>query len=85
MKTKDVAGECSLQLSDILRLSVGEVFVNVSPETITDFLDKSTEGSQRLIQEFQKNLDSIDTQMKELKSSLYARFGSNINLETSMA
>lgn len=64
-----------------LKLMVGESLVEVDEETATKYHQKIMEATQNELEQLSDKLDETENEMKNLKSYLYARFGSAINLE----
>ena len=64
-----------------LKLHVGECFVSCEEEQATSYVEKLQQEKQDDLDKKQDELDDCESEMKNLKSFLYARFGSSINLE----
>ena len=64
-----------------LKLFMGECMVTCDEDAATKFQEKIIEEKQDELEKLSDKLDEIETEMKNLKSYLYARFGSAINLE----
>ncbi|CDW91858.1 UNKNOWN [Stylonychia lemnae] len=64
-----------------LKLQIGEALIDVDEETATKYQQKIMEETQEELEKLQDQLDEIENEMKNLKSYLYARFGTAINLE----
>ncbi len=60
---------------------VGESLIEVDEETATKYQQKIMDSVQEEIEQLSDKLDETENEMKNLKSYLYARFGSAINLE----
>ncbi|UZJ54272.1 hypothetical protein CBS101457_003592 [Exobasidium rhododendri] len=60
---------------------VGDAFVYVTLEKGISLLDEERSRLKEEIDEWEKQVDECETGMKALKVELYAKFGSNINLE----
>lgn len=60
---------------------VGESLIEVDEETATKYQQKIMESIQEEVEQLSDKLDETENEMKNLKSFLYARFGSAINLE----
>lgn len=67
--------------TDSIPYMLGEVFVNLEQSQTEEMLDKAKEAINEEIAIIQANCESIRQTMSELKVQLYAKFGSNINLE----
>ena len=67
----------------LLRLSyfIGEVFVHCSKDDTSDMLEKEKQATETQIQELENNCEKHKNILSELKVQLYAKFGTNINLE----
>ena len=68
-------------MGDPLKLFVGECLIEVDEEAATQYQEKLMEEKQEDLEKLQDELDEYETEMKGLKSFLYARFGTSINLE----
>ena len=64
-----------------LKLHVGECFVTCEEDQATSYVEKLQSEKQDELDAKQDELDDCENEMKNLKSFLYARFGSSINLE----
>ena len=64
-----------------LKLMIGEALVEVDEETATKYQQKIMEEAQDELEKLNDQLDECENEMKNLKSYLYARFGTAINLE----
>ena len=64
-----------------LKLFLGEAFIAVGDEQATQFVEKLQEEKQEELDKKQDDLEDMESQMKNLKSYLYAKFGNSINLE----
>ena len=62
-------------------LSVGESFFQVSEEEAVNYLEKARNVSEDILAQNLAESTTLRTEMDELKRSLYAKFGSAINLE----
>jgi prefoldin subunit 4 len=60
----------------------GEIFVEGTEEESVDFVEKAKKLAREKFSTLDAEREKIDGEMKELKAILYAKFGSNINLET---
>ena len=68
-------------MGDDLKLFLGECFVTVQEEQAADYLSKLGEEKQEELESKTDKLDKLEEEMKGLKSQLYARFGTSINLD----
>jgi prefoldin subunit 4 len=64
-----------------LKLFLGECFVTVDEEQGNLYVQKVAEEKQEELDAKTDQMDKLEAEMKNLKSYLYARFGSSINLE----
>ena len=64
-----------------LKLFLGECFVTVDEEQGNLYVQKVAEEKQEELDAKIELMDKLEAEMKNLKSYLYARFGSSINLE----
>ena len=64
-----------------LNLYVGECFVAADEEQATGYVEKIQEEKNDELEKKQDMLEKLEEEMKQLKTYLYARFGSAINLE----
>lgn len=64
-----------------LKLMIGETLIEVDEEIATKYQQRLMEQAQDELDELNDKLDETENEMKNLKSYLYARFGSAINLE----
>jgi len=78
-KLNDASDE--IFISDNINYVVGELFVEVTAEQAEQLLEEKKEALKKDLKDKQKEYKDIENKMKELKANLYARFGSNINLE----
>jgi len=67
---------------DCVKLMLGgESFLDVSEEYATEYTERQQEKLQSELDELESTIDTITKRQKELKALLYARFGTDINLE----
>eukprot|EP01136_Pigoraptor_vietnamica_P034224 Opistho-1_new@97928 len=80
---KDAADELSLLEGDqdIVSFKLGEVFVHVSNEKAQELLNEKVAKLDEEVERLTNEVESINSTMKQLKVSLYAKFGKSINLE----
>uniref|UniRef100_A0A7S1G3G5 Prefoldin subunit 4 n=1 Tax=Bicosoecida sp. CB-2014 TaxID=1486930 RepID=A0A7S1G3G5_9STRA len=62
-------------------LMLGESFVEVGEEEITERIEKLQEKGTAKIAELSEQIDVAEARMEALKKDLYGRFGKSINLE----
>lgn len=60
---------------------IGEALIDVDEETATSYHERTVEEKGEELDKKKDELEEIETEMKNLKSYLYARFGNSINLE----
>ncbi|KAJ3629909.1 hypothetical protein MTP99_014272 [Tenebrio molitor] len=60
---------------------VGEVFIFQDIDTTQKCLDEAKKRIEQNIVDLKTNSDEVKNQMSDLKSHLYGKFGSHINLE----
>lgn len=68
-------------MGDELKLFLGECFVTVDEEGATNYVEKLKEEKEAEMDKKQDEIEAIEQKMKTLKTFLYAKFGSSINLE----
>ena len=68
-------------MGDPVKLFIGEALIDVDEEQAQLYHERLTEEKQEELEQLNDKLDIIETDMKTLKSYLYARFGSAINLD----
>ena len=68
-------------MGDPLKLFIGEALISVDEDAATNYTEKITEEKQEQLEKLTDKLDEYESEMKNLKSFLYARFGGSINLE----
>mmetsp|Transcript_4504 Transcript_4504/g.5580 ORF Transcript_4504/g.5580 Transcript_4504/m.5580 type:complete len:109 (+) Transcript_4504:109-435(+) len=64
-----------------LKLFMTEAMISVSDDTATSYVEQLQEEKQNELDEKRDKLEEMEGQMRDLKSYLYAKFGSSINLE----
>jgi len=64
-----------------LKLFLGESMVAVNEEAANNYVEQLQEEKQTELDEKTEKLEEMEAQMRDLKSYLYAKFGSSINLE----
>jgi chaperonin cofactor prefoldin len=62
-------------------LFIGEALIDVDEETATSYHERLVEEKGEDLDKKKDELEEIESEMKNLKSYLYARFGNSINLE----
>lgn len=70
-----------LQPLTIIRFKIGEIFVSLQTEEAQEYLEEMKVKIGDDIKEINGKMDDVKKSMDTLKVDLYAKFGSNINLE----
>lgn len=78
---QDALDELELLCEPTVRILVGESFVESSEEDAIQRVEKLLSEKRQSAATIQEKMSDMEHEMKSLKSYLYARFGSNINLE----
>jgi len=60
---------------------VGEVFVNLTQDEAQSEIETRKEQLEKEVKELEGKMDVVKGEMSDMKSKLYAKFGSSINLE----
>ena len=68
-------------MGDPLKLFVGEALIDVDEDAANNYVEKIQEEKQEELEALTDKMDEYESEMKNLKSFLYARFGGSINLE----
>ncbi|KAI9218753.1 Prefoldin subunit-domain-containing protein [Blastocladiella britannica] len=80
----DLVAELELCDDDeIIKYRVGDVFVNAPYERVKEWLERDLAAIDTDVSSLKDSMDDLVAQMDKLKSILYKRFGSSINLERS--
>ena len=77
----DASQQVEESMGEELKLFLGECFVSVDEEGATTYVQKLQEEKQNELDKKQDELEDLEGKMKALKTFLYAKFGSSINLE----
>ena len=64
-----------------LKLFLGESMVAVNDEAATAYVEQLQEEKQAELDAKQEQMETMENEMRDLKSYLYAKFASSINLE----
>ena len=64
-----------------LKLFLGESMVDIDEDRATKYHQKCVEEKQNQIEKLGDEIEETENELKNLKSFLYARFGTSINLE----
>ncbi|PWN32638.1 putative GIM3-Gim complex component [Meira miltonrushii] len=67
--------------SNLIPFKIGDAFAHVTFEKATELLEKEQKRLQAEIERLETQSQLGEDEMKKLKVDLYAKFGSNINLE----
>jgi prefoldin subunit 4 len=78
---QDALDELELLGEPTVRILVGESFVESTEEDAIQRVEKLLGEKRQSVATIQEKMSEMEHEMKSLKSYLYARFGSNINLE----
>lgn len=79
---RDAAEELEMCMdSDGLMLAVGEAFFPVDDTLASEQVDKARSLAQTMLDDLVNEEETIRKEMSTLKSGLYSKFGSSINLE----
>jgi len=60
---------------------IGEVLVEMTSDEVTVELEKAKQACQDNMERLKSRMDGFKETLSQLKTSLYAKFGSNINLD----
>lgn len=64
-----------------IQYKIGEVFMFIKTSKAAERIEKENEQLSEKIEVIESQIEEIDEQLDSLKKQLYAKFGSNINLE----
>ncbi|KAG8510594.1 Prefoldin subunit 4 [Galemys pyrenaicus] len=80
---EDACEDIMLADDDCLMIpyQIGDVFISHSQEETQDMLEEAKKNLQEEIDALESRVESIQRVLADLKVQLYAKFGSNINLE----
>ncbi|PKI82413.1 hypothetical protein MVES_003608 [Malassezia vespertilionis] len=78
---EDLGLEIELLDDDTVLYRIGEAYIHMAREEATAQMELDTERANADIARLKASVEDCEAQMKELKVALYAKFGSNINLE----
>lgn len=83
---KEYLDDVSLELEmvdedELVNYKIGEIFVLWKQSDVLEQLEKDTEMINKNIAKLENEQLEIDSRLSELKTTLYAKFGDNINLE----
>merc|ERR1719389_655020 len=80
-KLEDAGTAIEESFGEDLKLFVGECLVDVDEDAATKYQERMMEEKEAELEKLGDELDEVEQEMKGLKSFLYARFGSQINLD----
>eukprot|EP00823_Brevimastigomonas_motovehiculus_P008204 TRINITY_DN7487_c0_g1_i1.p2 TRINITY_DN7487_c0_g1~~TRINITY_DN7487_c0_g1_i1.p2 ORF type:complete len:181 (+),score=35.24 TRINITY_DN7487_c0_g1_i1:88-630(+) len=78
---KDASDSLEGCLEDTISMKVGEMFVECPSGTVEKSVKKQLDVAQKEKDSLQAQKDSIKEDMEKLKSTLYGKFGNQINLD----
>ena len=78
-KINDAADE--IIISDDVKFSIGEIYVDVDGDTAEALLEKERKRVNKSVKALEVEYQQIQDKMKILKAQLYAKFKNNINLD----
>mmetsp|Transcript_9732 Transcript_9732/g.24197 ORF Transcript_9732/g.24197 Transcript_9732/m.24197 type:complete len:125 (-) Transcript_9732:329-703(-) len=78
---EDASNELMLSDEDNIRYVIGECFVHMEKDAAEEKLTGLTDSANGEVKALSSEVDSIKDKMKDLKTKLYSKFGSSINLE----
>ncbi|WFD37799.1 uncharacterized protein MJAP1_000746 [Malassezia japonica] len=77
----DLGMELELLEDERILYKVGDAYISMAQEDAVTQLEQDTQRADKELARLQKVMDECESGMNELKVALYAKFGSNINLE----
>ncbi|CCE92900.1 tubulin-binding prefolding complex subunit GIM3 TDEL_0F00890 [Torulaspora delbrueckii] len=83
---KEYLDDVSLEIElidedDLVPYKVGALFLQLKQSEVVEQLEKDMESVDSIIDSLETQDSELDEEVRVLKSSLYAKFGDNINLE----
>lgn len=83
---KEYLDDVSLEIElidedDLVPYKVGALFLQLKQSEVVEQLEKDMESVDNIIDSLETQDGELDQEIRILKSSLYAKFGDNINLE----
>ncbi|CCC71097.1 hypothetical protein NCAS_0G02100 [Naumovozyma castellii] len=83
---KEYLDDVSLEIElideeELVQYKVGDIFLFLKQEKVVEQLEKDVQIIDDKIESLETQEVDLDTRISELKTSLYAKFGDNINLE----
>ncbi|GME69980.1 unnamed protein product [[Candida] boidinii] len=85
-KEKDYLDDLSLELElidedELINYKIGETFVKLKQTEVLKRLEKDNSEIDNNVETLESEITSIDNKLSLLKTQLYAKFGTAINLE----
>mmetsp|Transcript_11423 Transcript_11423/g.19938 ORF Transcript_11423/g.19938 Transcript_11423/m.19938 type:complete len:130 (-) Transcript_11423:511-900(-) len=81
-KIEDASNELMLcSDDDPVKYMVGDSFVNLTAAGATELLEELKSKLEKGVEQIDENISEIKRHMQQMKISLYAKFGTSINLE----
>mmetsp|Transcript_12396 Transcript_12396/g.23475 ORF Transcript_12396/g.23475 Transcript_12396/m.23475 type:complete len:123 (+) Transcript_12396:156-524(+) len=77
----DARDEVELLMEGEVKILIGETFIQLSEDLALGRIETNLEKVRNNKDRLNSQIEQIDAERQSLKSHLYARFGSNINLE----
>mmetsp|Transcript_28688 Transcript_28688/g.28348 ORF Transcript_28688/g.28348 Transcript_28688/m.28348 type:complete len:120 (+) Transcript_28688:15-374(+) len=78
---QDAVDELELSMEGSVRVMIGECLIQCTEEEAIERLEKVKDQKRHDLEVSRGQLEDVQKEMLALKSYLYARFGTNINLE----
>ena len=78
---EEAEGNLLMTDESLISYHVGEVFFQLTLDSAQLMLENAKKECLERIHKLEEEMSGIETILKDLKVELYARFGSNINLE----
>ncbi|QLQ82624.1 hypothetical protein HG537_0H03870 [Torulaspora globosa] len=83
---KEYLDDVSLELElidedELVPYKIGTIFVHLKQTQVVEQLERDAEKVDSVIESLEAQQTQLDDQIRLLKSSLYGKFGDNINLE----
>merc|ERR1712116_6888 len=78
------AGDELLMLDDEtipIPVHIGEVFLHLTKDETEDYIEQSKDKMDQELKDCEEQMKVFEAELKDLKIKLYAKFGTNINLE----
>ncbi|XP_065674965.1 prefoldin subunit 4 isoform X2 [Hydra vulgaris] len=78
---EDAGDEIMLNDDESVSVYIGETFFKMSKDEAQAFIDEGKESIEKELKILAKKAEAHTMELKDLKIKLYAKFGTNINLE----